>query len=85
MHPLRHFFCFLIVYNFEILGLPVSLWSDLPTLFLILNSVALPLVMKEYSFLSVCAMTPIGEPYSMQHTGEMRGGRKLLRLAAGDR
>lgn len=85
MHPLRHFFLFSNVYNFEILDLPVSLWSDLPTLFLILNSVALPLVMKEYSFLSVCAMTPIGEPYSMQHTGEMRGSRKLLRLAAGDR
>lgn len=53
--------------------------------FLMLNSVALPAVMKEYSFLSACAMTPIGEPYSMQHTGEMRGGSELPRQAAGDR
>lgn len=52
-------------------------------LFLRLNS--LPPVMKEYGFLSVCAVTPIGEPYSMQHTGEMRGSSELPRQAAGDR
>lgn len=52
-------------------------------LFLKLNS--LPPVMKEYSFLSVCAVTPIGEPYSMQHTGEMRGSSELPRQAAGER
>lgn len=83
--PLPEAFLFSYAYILGILRLSVSLWSNLPTLFLILNSVALPLVMKEYSFLSVCAVTPIGEPYSMQHTGEMRGGRKLPGLAAGDR
>lgn len=46
---------------------------------------ALPAVVEEYGFLSVCAVTPIGEPYSIQHTGEMRGSSELAREAARDR